>query len=125
MSRVLVYADDLMFVSRIREAAKGAGVEIDVVRRPEGLPEALAARPRTVLVDLDAVRLDPVASVASQRGLWGESQVVGFFSHVHVDRSAAAKSAGFHRVMPRSQFVKDLPALLAEPGGTLDGPAGT
>ncbi len=114
---VLVYADDLLFTSRIREAAKAAAVEIRVARNPEALEEALSTlRPTLVLADLDARRLDAASRLGNLKASLRGAALVGFFSHVQVERSVEAKRAGFDRILARSAFVRELPALLQEAG---------
>ena len=115
MAHVLALMDDLMFLSRIREAARGPGLEVRSVR---GLPELLAAcrpAPRVIFLDLDAARL-PVAEVLA--ALRSDPELaaiprVGFVSHVHAEKAAAARAAGCTRVVARGAFVKELPSLLA------------
>jgi DNA-binding NarL/FixJ family response regulator len=113
MACVIAFMDDLMFLSRVREAAKAAGVEVRSARK---LPDLLAAAPeaRLVLVDLDSQRLptaDALRALKADAALAG-IPVVGFFSHVHVERARDAEAAGCSRVLARSAFVKELPDLL-------------
>ena len=113
MPAVITLVDDLMFLSRIREAAKAAGVEVKAARAVAGLPE-LTEGARLVLIDLDSPRLPVSEAVAALKDRTsGGLQVVGFFSHVHGERARQALAAGCTRVLPRSAFVKELPALLA------------
>jgi CheY-like chemotaxis protein len=114
MPTVVALVDDLMFLSRIREAAKAAGVDVRAVRR---LPELLAAcrpAPRVVLVDLDRPQVpveETLAALRSDAEL-ASVPVVGFLSHVNADRAQAARGAGCTQVLARSAFVKALPSLL-------------
>jgi CheY-like chemotaxis protein len=114
MSRVLAFVDDLMFLSRIREAARGAGVEVRSVKRPDALVQGVREGARLVLVDVDSPRLPWAQALASLRaeGLLSRVPVVAFFSHVHSDRADAAREAGCNRVVPRGAFVQELPQLL-------------
>lgn len=115
MPTVAAFVDDLMFLSRIREAAKGAGVVVRAARTLEQL-RAAAAQSSLVLMDLDSPRLptgEALAALRSDPALTGVA-VVAFFSHVHVERAEAARQAGASRVLARSAFVQTLPALLAE-----------
>jgi DNA-binding NarL/FixJ family response regulator len=111
---VLVYAEDLMFTSRIREAAKDAEVEVVVARNAQAFAAAAAApnKPVLVLADLDSPRLAAADTVAAQRASLTAALLVGFFSHVHVEASKAARAAGFHKVLARSAFVQELPELI-------------
>jgi CheY-like chemotaxis protein len=115
MSDVIVLVDDLMFLSRIREAARGAGLEVRPVRRGVDLGAALADGGRLVLVDADSDRLPWAEALGALRDDPSRPRVpvVAFLSHVHTDRAAAARDAGCDRVLARSAFVRELPALLA------------
>lgn len=122
---MIAFLDDLMFLSRIREAARGAGLEVRSVRQ---LPDLLAAArdgARLVLADLDTARLPVLEGLAALRAEPGlaELTVVGFLSHVHADRAAAGQAAGCSRVLARSAFVAQLPQLLAEAAQAQPGPS--
>lgn len=118
MLRVIALVEDLMFLSRVREAAATAGVEVHAVRTTEELLEA--CRPGSValvVLDLDSPRVPAFEALGRLRA---EAQVVasvGFFSHIHPERGRDALAAGCGRVLPRSVFVKELPALLTPARG--------
>ena len=114
MSHVIALVDDLMFLSRIREAARGAGAEVRTVRDAEALAESVRAGGRLVLVDADSSRLPWEKAVRALRGAEGDSvPVVAFLSHVDKSRAEAARAAGCTRVLARGAFVQELPRLLA------------
>jgi len=115
----LVLVDDLMFASRIREAARSAGVEIRGAREPAAAVEAAVAdRPALVILDLDRDRLRPFETIRALRSepRLGGLPIVGFVSHVETDRVREAEQAGCSRVLARGAFVRALPELLARPG---------
>jgi DNA-binding NtrC family response regulator len=113
MAAVVALVDDLMFVSRIREAAKGHGLEVRTVRGVPALVEACASDARLVVVDLDSARLPVAEALAALAAEPVAAPVVGFFSHVHAERARQARAAGISEALPRSVFVERLPALLA------------
>jgi CheY-like chemotaxis protein len=115
MSRVLAVVDDLLFLSRIREAARGTGAEVRPVRAAADLLAAARGGARLVLVDADSSRLPWAEGVAALRAdpSLAALPVVAFLSHVHADRAAQARAAGCTRVLPRGAFVQELPRLLA------------
>jgi CheY-like chemotaxis protein len=117
MAKLVAFMDDLMFLSRIREAARGAGTEVLGARNLEQL-RAAAPGAFVIFVDLDSGRLPTAEALAALKAdpALGSVPVVGFFSHVHVERAAAAREAGVTRVLARSAFVQELPALVAGPG---------
>ncbi len=117
MPHVLALVDDLLFLSRIREAARGSALEIRPVRRPSELVDGVRDGGRLVLVDADSNRLhwaEAVAALRQERPAGKTpTPVVAFFSHVNADRAEMARAAGCDRVLARGAFVKELPALLA------------
>jgi len=107
--------DDLIFLSRIREAAKAVSVEVRSARKVDQLVAA-AAGSRLVLVDLDSTRLPTPEGLEALRSdpALALVPIVGFFSHVHAERAQEAKARGVARVLPRSAFVQELAALLGD-----------
>jgi CheY-like chemotaxis protein len=116
MPPVIALVDDLVFASRIREAARGAGFEVRSARRADDLLAAVREGGRLVLVDADSDRLpwrDAVAALRSDAAVSGVP-VIAFLSHVNAERAQAAREAGATRVMARGAFVQELPALIAQ-----------
>ena len=111
---VVAVVDDLMFLSRIREAAKRQGADVRAVRTAADAAAACRAGAKVVVVDLDTPRLpvmEAVAAIAGEAALAGV-QLVGFYSHVETERAREARSAGCRTVLPRSAFVRQLDDLL-------------
>lgn len=113
---VLALVADLIFAARIRGAAGPAGARVETLRSAEALLERAAAeRPRLILLDLDArgISAGVLISRLKEDPATADVPVVAFVSHVRQDAIAEARAAGADRVMARSAFVRDLPALLA------------
>ena len=111
---VAAVVDDLMFLSRIREAAKRQGAEVRVARTVDAVTAACRDGASVVIVDLDTPRLpalEAVAAVAGDRAFSGVA-LVGFYSHVETERARDARAAGCRTVLPRSAFVRQLDDLL-------------
>ena len=116
MDRIVAFVDDLMFLSRIREAAKARGLEVQGARTVADLLAACRESPRLVILDLDRARPpanEALTALRAETALAGVP-IVGFFSHVHAERGREAREAGC-TTMPRSVFVQELDALLASP----------
>jgi CheY-like chemotaxis protein len=114
MPHVIALVDDLMALSRIREAARAAGAEVRAARRAEEAAALVREGARLVLVDAEASRLPwPEAVAAVRRDGPADLPIVAFFSHVHAERAAAARAAGCTRVIARSAFALELPTLVA------------
>jgi len=115
MSHVIALVDDLMFLSRIREAARGTGADVRPVRGAADVVAGARDGGRLVLVDADSSRLpwaQAVGALRSEPSL-ASLPVVAFLSHVHADRAEAARAAGCTRVLSRGAFVQELPRLLS------------
>jgi len=113
---VVALVDDLMFLSRIREAAKGRAVEVIAARTAADAVKGARAGARLVILDLDSPRLPSAETLAVLRADpdLADLPVVGFFSHVEAQRGREAARAGCTTVLPRSAFVQKLDGLLAE-----------
>jgi len=116
MPQVIALVDDLIFLSRIREAGRAAGIEVRAVRGASDLVDAARQQGRLVLVDADSERLHWKAAVAALRAepRVGTLPVIAFVSHVRADHAQAARAAGASRVLARSAFVEELPELVAQ-----------
>jgi CheY-like chemotaxis protein len=111
---VVAVVDDLMFLSRIREAAKRRGAEVRAVRTAADAVAACRENAGLVIVDLDTPRLpvmEAVAAIAGDPAL-AAVELVGFYSHVETERARDARAAGCPNVLPRSAFVRQLDDLL-------------
>jgi DNA-binding NarL/FixJ family response regulator len=120
MATVVTLVEDLMFVSRIREAARAHAVEIRTVRTADDAVAAARNGGRLVILDLDSRRLPVAATLAALRAdpaLQG-LPVVGFFSHVEAARGREAAEMGCTTVLPRSAFVARLESILADASGS-------
>lgn len=114
---IVALAADMLFASRIRGAATAAGVNVRMARSPDDAARAIAAGARRLLLDLDLRGPDPVALIERLRAdpATAGVEILAFVSHVREDRIAAARAAGATRVLARSAFVRDLPAILTAP----------
>ena len=115
MPQLVALMDDLMFLSRIREAARGAELTLTSVRNAAQLVAAAREGARLVMVDADSSRVpwqDALAALRAEPSL-RELPVVAFVSHVRPDLAQAARAAGASRVLARSAFVQELPGLVA------------
>ena len=115
---VLAVVRDLMFSSRITQAARHAQAELKIVRDPATLADLDG---RLVIADLNQEgALDAAAAWRERTG----RVVIGYVQHVDAETMRAARAAGIEQVMPRSQFVLKLPELLRGVGVPPTSPAG-
>ena len=109
---VVMWSNDLMFKSKVRASAGASPITFvgtleQLVTR---LDEGGVSR---VLVDMDVNTSDLAAAMIDIVAHANGAELVIFGSHARTDVFDAAKAAGFHRTLARSQFVKNLPNWLA------------
>lgn len=112
----VMLCDDLIFFSRVAATARAAGLEVRQARSASALLDLARQKPPGgVIIDLHNERLDLPGLLADLKAVCSAMpQTVAFGSHVEVETLRAARQAGCDRVMPRSQFVEELEAHLAE-----------
>ncbi|HEY7894889.1 MAG TPA: hypothetical protein VIC24_08325 [Gemmatimonadaceae bacterium] len=116
MRPVLLVISDLIFRSRIDDAARHASVPLRVAKSMEQLERHLSKEaPSLVIVDLEADTIDTSAAIRRLRAMpGGESlRIVGYAGHTNLDAIKAGREAGAGVVLARSGFVEQLPTLLA------------
>jgi len=111
MATVVTLIQDMLFSSKVREAAKALGVAVKGTRDTAAFAAAASA-PDVVLAVVD-LRLPQALEAlrALPAGLTAET--VGFVEHERVDVMEAARQAGCQAVMAKGQFANTLPKLLA------------
>jgi DNA-binding NarL/FixJ family response regulator len=111
----LLLSDDLIFTSRITGTGTALGHTIRAVKSPELLLSlAKQQTPPCVILDLSNPGLNISDLVASLKQFEPPPRVVAYGSHVDTATLKAARAAGCDIVMPRSQFVEELPKSLGE-----------
>jgi PleD family two-component response regulator len=116
MRTVVAAVEDMLFVSKIREAAKAVGIIVNFPRSAEVLLDSISEDPPNLLVvDLHSVRFNAIELAGELKS--NESlktiPLLGFFSHVQTELQRQAIEAGYDQVIPRSVFFRDLASILA------------
>jgi hypothetical protein len=117
----LLLSDDWLFNSRITATARACGRQIDPIRTVAELRDKLlACQPPSLFVDLSCPGLDVKALMALIAELsQAPIKVIVYGSHVDAAGLRKAREAGCDIVLPRSQFVQELPQQLVNwMGGT-------
>ena len=99
---------DLFFQSRIAGAARHAQRHVRFVISEPALLDLHDFA--TALVDLDA-RTDVLAMIRALKERAG-GPVIAFGPHLDTEKRKAARAAGADRVLAKSKFVTELPALM-------------
>jgi hypothetical protein len=98
---VVMLSGDLMFASRVKSVVQRAGLEF---RFGGQLPAEQTESIRYVVLDL-ATRSGLTSTLVSQCAeRCPQAKLIAFGPHVHVDRLAEAREAGFALVMTNGQF---------------------
>ncbi|MBI4718108.1 MAG: response regulator transcription factor [Planctomycetes bacterium] len=132
---VIAVVSDLLFATRIAQAARHAGVPCAVAADLRALDEALAAPapansgpaereaeptdpPLLAVVDMNVQGVSPTDAIRAVKARQPEARVVAYFSHVQTAQAREARAAGADEVLPRSAFVERLASLFRADGGT-------
>jgi CheY-like chemotaxis protein len=110
----LLLSTDLIFSSRVAQAARSAGVPLHVVAdTDQALQQAAnSPSPRWVILDLSAGDCDVERIVRVVHNLPLPPIVVAYAPHVQGPLLTKARQAGCDQVLTRGQFAKRLEELL-------------
>ena len=114
-TRVVAVLDDIFFASKIKEAAKQAGVDLEIVKGPTDIMESLSTSvPKLVIFDLNSKKLNPIALIKELKSSSRLNRVktIGYLPHVEEELKIEAEDAGCDVVMPRSRFSRELTDIL-------------
>lgn len=112
---VLIAVPDLLFRSKLRDAARGAGADTQSASSYDAvLARARETKPAVLVVDLGDERLKPFDLIAAVKSFpeTASVRIVGFFAHVRLEQRDAARVAGCDVILPRSAVVAALAELL-------------
>jgi DNA-binding NarL/FixJ family response regulator len=113
---VVALTTDLLFATRIGEAARAAERPCQIVRSAAALGDALLAAPppSLVLIDLFLPAEDVECALAAARAARPAPRLVAFGSHVDREVLASAEAHGTDAAWPRSLFLRRLAELLRD-----------
>ena len=112
---VLAVMSDLLFRSKIDEAARRSGLQLRAAKSIEQLDRHLGnGEPAVVFVDLEADSPEPTAAIDRIRQLADGSaiRIIGFAGHTNIAAIEAGRAAGATVVLARSGLSSQLPTLL-------------
>lgn len=116
MQPVLLVISDLLFRSRIDDAARRANVPLRVAKSMEQLERHLSKEaPVLAIVDLESDTIDTAAAIRRLRAMPGGDslRIVAYAGHTNLDAIKGGRDAGAGVVLARSGFIAQLPTLLA------------
>jgi len=114
-TRVVAVVDDMFFASKIRQAAKQAGVSLEIAKNTRGLLDTLTeSTPGLIVIDLNSEKLKPLELLRDIKSS-DELKIVpilGYLPHVEEQLKEESITAGCDMVMPRSRFSNELASIL-------------
>jgi CheY-like chemotaxis protein len=114
-NKIIAVMDDLFFSSKIREAAKPLGLNIEFIKNTDGLIEKLESqKPSLLIFDLNSKACNPTETIKNLKSfpVLKDIPILGYLSHVQTELKEEADKAGCDIVIPRSKFSKDLKEIL-------------
>lgn len=113
---ILVVVEDLLFLSRIQQAAKVLNLAVTAVAPSQAVAKAGEGQFSSVIFDLNHRSGQAVEVIRSlkSRADSGALRVIAFASHVQTELIESARAAGCDRVLARSAFNAQLPQILQE-----------
>ena len=111
--KVLAVLSDLFFSVKITDAAKRAGMAVELIKDPHEVMVKAKSKPSVIIFDLnfeDAQPLDLIAKIKGSAECKGVS-LIGYLSHVQGELKQAAQEAGCDMVMARSALSQNLPLI--------------
>jgi PleD family two-component response regulator len=112
--KVVAVLSDLMFIVKIQEAAKRAGLDAVFVKsREDGMAQA-KQNPAVLILDLNSSSVDALELIGALKADAETSAIdlIGYVSHVQADLKQAAQEKGCNMVVARSAFSQNLSIIL-------------
>lgn len=110
MADIVTLIQDMLFSSKVREAAKATGASVQSTRDVPALVAA-ARDAKLVLIDLRLPHALDALDALTAAGC--AAPTVGFIDHEKTDVMDQARAKGCAQVMAKGQFANALPKLLA------------
>jgi len=114
---VFVILDDLLFESRIRQAAKELDINMSIIKSAKGFKyKALEHKPDLIIIDLGSKKIDAEKVIKEIKTDQELSNIfcMGYISHVEKEKMKKFQEMGCDQVLPRSKFSNQLYNLLKE-----------
>jgi DNA-binding NarL/FixJ family response regulator len=108
--------DDMFFASKIKEAAKASGVDVEFIKSEYALHGFNPSTPPSlVIVDLANKSISPldIIRLIKTSDKFGNARVIGYLPHVAKELAVRVLDAGYDQVLPRSKFSRELADILS------------
>jgi PleD family two-component response regulator len=118
--RVLAVLTDLFFSSKLGDAAKRAGLSLELVADSKDVLEKAQHKPALIIFDLNYEAAEPlklITTLKSQPETKGIS-LIGYLSHIQGELKQQAQEAGCNMVLARSAFSQNIPQIFKRHSGS-------
>jgi PleD family two-component response regulator len=111
--RVLAVLSDLFFSVKLADAAKRAGLSLEIVKDTDEVLEKARLKPRLIIFDLNFEGVNPLAIISQLKAAPETKGVslIGYVSHVQGELKQQAHAAGCNMVLARSAFSQNIPQI--------------
>lgn len=112
---IVAILDDMFFASKLREAAKASGVDVEFIKSEFALHGFNPSEPPSlVIVDLANKNIAPldIVRLIKSSDKFGNARVIGYLPHVAKELAARVLDAGYDQVLPRSRLSRELATIL-------------
>jgi CheY-like chemotaxis protein len=115
-SEILAVMTDLFFTVKLMDAAKRTGLAVKCVKSINSAVERAGDGTALVVVDLNCREVDSIEVIRRFKSdpALARIPMLGFLSHVQVDKHQEALQAGCDRVVPRSVFSDRAGELISD-----------
>ena len=117
--KVLAVLEDLLFTVKINDAAKRAGLEVEILKSEKDVLEKAKEKPLLIIMDLNCACIEPVRLISSLKSSpeTKSLSIIAFLSHIQGELKQQAQEAGANMVMARSAFSQNLQQILKRHAG--------
>jgi CheY-like chemotaxis protein len=119
--KVLAVLEDLLFTVKINDAAKRAGLEVEILKSEKDVLEKAKEKPLLIIMDLNCACIEPVRLISSLKSSPETKpiSIIAFLSHIQGELKQQAQEAGANMVMARSAFSQNLQQILKRHAGVI------
>lgn len=119
--KVLAVLEDLLFTVKINDAAKRAGLEVEILKSEKDVLEKAKEKPLLIIMDLNCACIEPVRLISSLKSSPETKpiSIIAFLSHLQGELKQQAQEAGANMVMARSAFSQNLQQILKRHAGVI------
>ena len=119
--KVLAVVSDLFFSVKIVDAAKRAGMAVELIKDPQELMTKAKDKPNVIIFDLNFESVNPLDIITKLKGNAELKNIslIGYLSHVQGELKQKAHDTGCDMVLARSAFSQNLAQIMKRHSGAI------